>query len=218
MTVYDITPTISPEIAVFPGDQRFERQVAMSFSAGHHMDLSSITTTVHLGAHADAPNHYHADGVGIDQRDPLRYLGLCQVIHVDIPKTARIMPKHIEGIAVRAPRVLFATGSFPNPNRWNDDFNSLSPELIHHLADAGVITVGIDTPSVDPAPAKELISHHAIYDRDLAILEGVVLDQVPRGTYFLSALPLKIKDGDAGPLRAVLTTLDHLREELKQAP
>jgi arylformamidase len=41
----------------------------------------------------------------------------------------------------------------------------------------------------------------------LAILESLVLDEVPFGTYELIALPLKIAGCDAAPVRAVLRDL-----------
>ena len=94
--------------------------------------------------------------------------------------------------------------SFPDPNQWNGDFNSLSPELIEHLSALNVVTVGIDTPSVDPADSKGLESHQALYRHDLAVLEGIILDRVEPGLYTLVALPLPLKDADASPVRAIL--------------
>ncbi|MDJ0835421.1 MAG: cyclase family protein [Acidobacteriota bacterium] len=205
MKIIDISPVISPRSAVFPGDQPFRREVALDFKQGHNLVLSSMTTTVHVGAHADAPSHYHPEGRDIASRDLSRYLGPCQVIRPkNLAPDARIYPHHIEEIPVETPRILFATDSFPDPDRWQDEFNSLSPDLVDYLADAGVVLVGIDTPSVDPSDSKPLESHRRIYDRDLAVLEGIVLTDVPEGIYFLSALPLRIEEADASPVRAVL--------------
>jgi arylformamidase len=64
--------------------------------------------------------------------------------------------------------------------------------------------VGIDTPSIDLAEDKILQSHHAVARHDMAILEGIVLDQVKPGMYQLIALPLSIERADATPVRAVL--------------
>ena len=71
----------------------------------------------------------------------------------------------------------------------------------------GVRLVGIDTPSLDPAASKSLDSHQRIRAHGMAILEGIVLDDVPAGDYELIALPLKIRGGDASPVRAVLRAL-----------
>jgi arylformamidase len=207
MKIWDISPPVSARTAVFPGDEPFARKVSLDFAKGDHLTLSSISTTLHIGAHADASNHYHAGGKGIDQRPLERYLGPCQVIEVQLPRGERIRPEHLP-MPVQAPRVLFKTGSYPDPEKWNGDFNALSPELIDHLARVGVILVGIDTPSVDPADSKELESHRAIYRHDMAVLEGIILEQVLPGPYTLVALPLALKDADASPVRAILLEKD----------
>ncbi len=203
MKIWDISPLVSKETAVFPGDVEFSRDVSLNMQQGDHLTVSSIATTLHIGAHTDASNHYHASGKGIDSRNLEIYLGPCQVIEVSVPKGARIVPKDVSS-PISAPRVLFRTNSFPNPNQWNSDFNSLSPELIDWLAEKKVCLVGIDTPSVDPADSKGLESHQAIFKNDLAILEGIVLDKVSPGNYTLIALPLKLLDADASPVRAIL--------------
>ena len=203
--MHDISPPIHPGSAVWPGDVPFRRDITCAFAGGANLDLSSVTTTVHVGAHADAPSHYAPDGVGIDQRPLETYYGPCQVITVDVARGARVMPHHLR-VAVQAPRVLLRTSTFPDPDTFSTDFASLSPELIDHLADAGVVLVGIDTPSVDPFESKALESHNALYRRDLAVLEGVVLDSVNDGLYTLIALPLRLVGADASPVRAVLVS------------
>jgi arylformamidase len=201
---YDISPEISSSLAVFPGDTPFERKVSVNFEGDANYLASSIHGTVHLGAHVDAPNHYDPKGSGIHQSSLGPYLGDCQVISVGLARGKRIAPRDIENITIRSKRVLFRTRSFPNPNHWNADFNSLSGELVQSLALQGVALVGIDTPSIDLADDKVLESHHAIAENKMSILEGIILDHVPDGIYTLIALPLKIRDADASPVRAIL--------------
>lgn len=198
----DISPILRASIAVFPGDTPFERNVNMSFKQGEHLDLSDMRTTLHVGAHTDAPSHYHSEGKTIEHRDLSQYLGPCQVIEVT-GKPSRIKPEDVKD-KILAPRILFKTNSFPNPDHWNDDFSALSPELIYFLKLNHVVLVGIDTPSVDPANDKSLVSHKAIYDSDMAILEGIILTHVIPGIYQLIALPLRIEGADASPVRAIL--------------
>lgn len=207
--ILDISPPITPGIAVWPGDVGFSRTVALSIASGSNLDLSSMTTTLHVGAHTDAPSHYAGGAPGIGERDLDRYLGRCQVVRVDVGRDERVRPEHV-GVPIVAPRVLFHTGTFPDPNHWNSDFASLSPELVDFLADRGVVLVGIDTPSVDPEKDRELLSHTAIARRDLGILEGIVLDGVDPGEYTLIALPLRIPGADASPVRAVLLPVNAL--------
>ncbi len=208
MNIIDISPTISARIAVWPGDVAFSRNVALDFKQGNNLVLSSITTTVHLGAHADAPNHYHPDGCGIGERDLAPYLGPCQVIAATPSQGVRLMPADLGQTSITAERVLLRTGSFPNPEHWNTDFAALSPELVCWLNERGVRLVGIDTPSVDPFDDVVLHAHREIYARDMCILEGLVLNQVAPGTYWLVAPPLKLEGVDASPVRALLLTAD----------
>lgn len=200
----DISPRLSPKTAVWPGDNAVSREVLVDIDEGAHLDLSTLRTTVHVGAHTDAPRHYRRGAPDIADRPLETYYGPCQVVHVEIGRGERILPSHVS-VPIRAERVLFRTGSFPDPNHWNEDFASLSPELVAWLHDEhGVVLVGLDTPSVDLMHDKAMLSHQAIADRDMAILEGVVLDHVTPGVYTLMAFPLPLVGFDASPVRAVL--------------
>jgi len=204
--IIDITPLVSPRLAVWPGDVPLSRQVALDMARGDNITLSSLTATVHLGAHADAPSHYGKSGAAIHARSLEPYLGPCQVMRVACGRGVRITPAMLPA-EVQAPRVLLATGTYPDPEKFNTDFAALAPELLEFLADRGVRLVGLDTPSVDLFDSKDLLSHQAALRRDLAILEGLVLDGVAEGMYELIALPLALEGFDASPVRAVLRTL-----------
>ena len=204
--LYDITPPISDRLRVWPGDTPPLREVLCDLNRGDNITLSTLHATVHLGAHADAPSHYGKDAPAIDARSLNYYLGLCQVIRVATPRGARITAAML-GEPVTQPRVLLATGTYPDPGQFNEDFASLDPELVQQLHGQGVQLIGIDTPSVDPFDSKDLPAHRMFLRCDMAILEGLVLRDVPPGTYELIALPLKLVGFDASPVRAVLRTL-----------
>lgn len=201
--LHDISPTIDPGLAVWPGDTPFSQRWLCRLDQGANLDLSTVETTLHLGAHADGPSHYAPGALGIGERPLDLYYGPCELVRVEVGRGERILPRHLPG-PVRAPRVLFWTGTFPDPRQWNTDFAALSPELVDHLADQGVRLVGLDTPSVDLMDDKVLLSHQALARRDLANLEGLVLDGLHPGLYTLIALPLKIPGADASPVRAAL--------------
>ncbi len=201
--IIDISPLISPSIAVWPGDVPFRRRATLRIADGDNIDLSAIESSVHLGAHTDAPSHYTKNGAGIADRSLSLYYGPCQVVAVDVAPGARVYPADLPGPII-APRVLLHTGSFPNPDRFSEDFCSASPELIALLAGQGVVLIGIDTPSIDPFSSAALESHQAVAAADMAVLEGIVLTDVAAGLYTLIALPLKIAGADASPVRAVL--------------
>jgi arylformamidase len=203
----DISPLIDEAIKVWPGDTPFTHTRNLDIAAGANITLSDIRTTVHVGAHADAPSHYVAGGADIAARRLDSYVGRCVVVNVERARGRRIVPNDLQGRKISAPRVLFRTKTFPDPRKWNNDFASLSPELVDALHDRGVILIGIDTPSVDPFESKALEAHQALARHDMANLEGLVLDDVEEGEYELIALPLRLAKADASPVRAVLRTL-----------
>jgi arylformamidase len=202
-TLIDITPTLSCRLAVWPGDEGFSREAQIHPGPGGPVEAGRIRTTLHAGAHADAPSHYLPGAPAMDRVDLAPYLGPCQVVAVTLPPGARILPEHCPG-PLTAPRILFKTGSHPDKEQFRADFNSLSPELIHALHGQGCLLAGIDTPSVDPFESAVLESHRALGACDMRVLEGLDLSAVAPGSYFLSALPLRIEDGDGSPVRAVL--------------
>lgn len=206
MKIFDITPPITPRLGVWPGDTPPERQVLLNIAKGDNVTLSSLRATVHLGAHADGPSHYGVQAPGIEHFGLDRYLGKCQIVRVAAPRGSRITSSQVlDGIC--AERVLFATETFPNPEQWNTDFAALAPELVDRLNDRGVRLVGIDTPSVDLMDDKQLLAHQRFLAHDMAILEGLVLREVPIGLYELIALPLPLIGFDASPVRAILREL-----------
>lgn len=213
--LYDISPPITPELSVWPGDTPMSREILLDTARGDTLTLSTLRSTVHLGAHADGPNHYGPlpDGSpapAIDQRSLEHYLGPCLVVAADMDPGTRVsagdLSLDIAHDALPA-RVLIRTATYPDPAHFNQDFAALDPALIDALHERGVITIGIDTPSVDVFDSKDLPAHKAFLRNDMAILEGLVLNDVPEGEYELIALPLRLVGFDASPVRAVLRSL-----------
>ena len=201
--IYDISPSISPDFQVWPGDTPPNREILMDMKNGDSVTLSTLHTTVHLGSHVDAPSHYGIDAPSIDEWPVERFLGPCQVVRVSPERATRMTPDILTA-PIQAERVLFATQTFPSPPPFREDFAAFSADLIEMLAKQGVTLVGTDAPSVDLFPSKDLEAHHACLDHDVAILEGVVLAGVPEGLYELIALPLNLVGFEASPVRALL--------------
>lgn len=205
----DISPAITERTQVWPGDTPPSREVLCDIRAGANITLSTLRTTVHVGAHADAPSHYAADAPGVGEQPLDRYIGECCVIEARTARGGRVAVEDLEGgvSAICAPRVLIKTSTFASEG-WNSDFAGLSSTLIEALAQRGVVTVGIDTPSMDPQDSKDLQAHQTILRHGLAILEGLDLRGVAPGEYLLFAQPLKLIGFDASPVRAVLARAD----------
>lgn len=210
--IFDISPLIDHRLKVWPGDTPPAREVLCDVAAGANITLSTLRATVHLGSHVDGPNHYSAATPGVEAWPLERFWGLCHVIDAPVaraPGGARTSLSHLRAAleSLHHPRVLLRTGSFPDPATFNEDFAGLDPALIDALAARGVQLIGIDTPSVDTFSSKDLPAHATCLRHDIAILEGLVLREVPPGIYELAALPLRLAGFDASPVRAALRSL-----------
>ena len=189
---------------MFPGDTPYRQEWAATIAPGCPVNVSSITMSPHVGAHADAPLHYDPEGVPIGAVPLDPYLGLCRVIHA-IGQGPLIEWRHIEhAVQGLPPRVLVRTYERMPADRWDGQLAAYAAGTIEKLAGLGVRLVGIDTASIDPAESKDLPSHQVIRRLGLRVLENLVLDEVPEGDYELIALPLKLMTADASPVRAVL--------------
>jgi arylformamidase len=208
VTLIDISPVISPRISVWPGDTPYTSRKLSRLADGGGLDLGSLHTTYHVGAHTDAPQHYRLGGRDASQLPLEPYHGPCEVVDVRATRGERF---GIEDLVKQptAPRVLFKTGTFPDPHAWNDDFAAPEPELIDRLGARGVVLVGFDTPSTDLFHSKGLPAHQMLFKHGMMNLEGLVLSHVPAGHYTLTALPLPLEDADASPVRAVLSPAAH---------
>ena len=216
LKVYDISPALTPDIAVFPGDSPLRRHRLLDMNDGAHLTLSTLQTTVHAGAHADAPSHYGAGARTMDQQDLELYLGPCQVMETRWWPEQRLGANDIVG-KVTESRVLLKTNSWPEHTVFNEDYAAVSPELIERLASEGVRLLGVDVPSVDPPTSKGLESHQACLKHDVSIIEGLDLSKVPPGRYELIALPLKLVGFEGSPVRAVLREITSVKRNAKKA-
>lgn len=208
MTLIDISRTLEPSLAVWPGDTPFERRTILSMAEGASVNLSTLTLSAHMGAHVDAPFHVQREGITIERLGLEPYWGLAQVVTVHKaagPLTAEDFA-HVD--LNRAPRLLVRSVNGSGPHDvFPAQFIYPDPALAETLARAGIVLYGSESPSMDDAASKELPGHHALLDAGIAILEGLDLHAAADGVYELVALPLKIAGGDGSPVRAVLRTL-----------
>ena len=203
--IWDISPAVDEQAAVFPGDAAYSQKLHFALSTDCPVNVNTLTFSPHTGAHADAPMHYANGEAAIGAVDLLPYLGLCRVIHC-LDCGPLVKPEHIaHALEILPPRVLLRTARTASQS-W-ESFTAIAPATLALLATKNIALVGIDTPSVDPATSQDLPSHHLLLQHDLRVLENLVLDEVPAGDYELIALPLRLTQADASPVRAILREL-----------
>ena len=205
--LWDISPPANAHSPVFPGDTPYTQQWAATLAADCPINVSAITLSPHVGAHADAPLHYDPQGMAVGTLDLAPFLGRCRVIHA-LDAAPIITLAHLQhALTDLPPRVLVRTyRQFPIA-QFDTQLTGFDSACVQHLADLGVQLIGIDSASIDPAESKQLPSHQVIRQRGLRVLENLLLDDVPEGDYELIALPLKLMTADASPVRAVLREL-----------
>jgi arylformamidase len=204
--LWDISPPISPATPAFPGDTSYQQRWTWEIGPDCPVNVSAITMSPHVGAHADAPLHYGRGAAAIGAVDLDPFLGPCRVIHA-IDKGALITKAHLEHAATGMPARVLVRTRRAALTEWSADFSAFAPDTIAWLAALGVKLVGLDTASVDPADSKTLDSHMQLLAHDMRVLENLVLDDVAEGDYELIALPLKLTQACASPVRAVLRSL-----------
>ena len=203
--IWDISPPVDEQAAVFPGDTAYSQRLHFALSPDCPVNVNSITLSPHTGAHADAPMHYANGGKASGELDLAPYLGPCRVIHC-MGCGPLVLPEHIgHALVDLPPRVLLRTARVASQS-W-ESFTAIALETMALLATKNVALVGIDTPSVDPATSQTLPSHNQLLAHNMRVLECLVLDDVPEGDYELIALPLKLMRADASPVRAILREL-----------
>ncbi len=202
--LWDISPAVHEGSPVFPGDTPFKREWVSTIAPGNPVNVSALRLSPHVGAHADAPLHYDPDGAAIGEVSLDPYLGPCRVVHAT-DCGGLVQWSHVaHATQDLPPRVLVRTYTTHPGDRWDPGLAAFAADTVERLADIGVVLIGIDTASIDPADSKTLPSHQVIRRRGLRVLENLVLDEVPEGDYELIALPLKLTTADASPVRAVL--------------
>jgi arylformamidase len=204
--LWDISPSVAPGFPVFPGDTAFALRWTWTIGPDCPVNVSELTLSPHTGSHADAPLHYDERGASIGEVPIDTYLGPCRVVHatdcgglVEVEHLAPHLP-------ATPPRLLLRTYARA-PSGWDAAFTAIAPAAIDLLHRHGVRLIGIDTPSLDPQASKTLDSHQRVRAHGMAVLEGLLLDEVAAGDYELIALPLKWQGIDASPVRAVLRQL-----------
>jgi arylformamidase len=203
--IYDITRTITPTLAVWPGAAPFSSEYLVRLAEGSSVNFMLMTLNTHTGTHADAPYHYTNSGEHPATLPLEKFIGSAHVATIS-RRNGGIVPADFDGHNLNGmQRLLIHTWVSDLPDdQWAEDFPYTTVELIDWLAAHGVVLMGVDMPSVDDFSSKTLDGHHRLLHHGIVNLETVILKNVPDGVYELVALPLKIDGVCASPVRAIL--------------
>lgn len=214
MRIYDVSVPLSANTPTYPGDPGIDVRSWLTLASGDAANVSQMSFGLHSGTHVDAPAHFIEGAAKVESLSLQKLIGVAEVIQV--PTDVCVIDERFvsANLPDNCERILFKTRNsafWENPgNEFREDYTFIDGPAANRLAAAGVKLVGIDYLSVEKFQSETFETHHALLSREIVILEGLDLRQVPAGKYELICLPLKITDGagDGAPARVVLRTLD----------
>ncbi len=206
----DISVALQAGTPEWPGDTPYTCGWSWSMSRGASVNVSSLTTSPHVGTHADAPLHVRDGWPGSHELPLEAFYGPAVLLDVTGAE-GELGIDALDAAAARAgvdlaavERVLLRTGRTIATGRFPADWPTPTEDAVRTLLGRGLRLLGVDTPSVDQRESKTLPVHHMLFAGGAYNLENLDLRRASPGVHRLIALPLKLMALDAAPVRAVL--------------
>lgn len=204
MQIFDITRTLGLDTLSIPDDPAFESAKIASIQNGDIFNLRRLVISSHSGTHLDAPYHFFDDQSSLDQLPINRFVLEAQVIYIQNPK--KISLQEIENYPIKPGQaILFKTKNRYLPrDTFSEKFVDLTEPAARWLVQKKISLVGIDYLSIERFDDDTFPVHQILLGSSILILEDIDLSQIEPGLYQLSCLPLKFKNADGAPCRAIL--------------
>jgi len=203
--IFDISLELSGDTLLYPGDPAWHSLPHKAISAGDSCNVSKISLGSHTATHVDSPLHFIPDGKGLSELPLEPYIGKARVLY--FPGCSEISRELLLDKDIsEGGRILFKTRSseFWQEKQFRQDYVGIAPDAAEYLVAKKVALIGVDYLSVESYKRPGAPTHKILLGAGIAVLEGLNLSAVEEGEYELIALPLKIKNGDGSPVRAIL--------------
>jgi len=202
----DATLPLTAELAPWPGEDAFHREILRSIGDGAAYNLSRLSMSAHTGTHMDAPLHFLKDGAAIDAIAPDLLIGAAYVLdlskktaHIDVPDLEGRVPEGTLRLLVRT-----RNSAFLGDGVFHKDFIAFTPAAAAFLAASGVRLLGLDYYSIGPFEGPAEAHRVFLGMTGSAAIENVNLRDVPQGWYDFVCLPLRVAGGEGSPARVLL--------------
>ncbi len=204
MKIYDVSLEISENMPVYKNKKEKKPKISITRTLKHGSNESRLEIDSHAGSHVDAPYHILGNGKTIEKMNLEKFMGKAIVFDFTKIKNS-ITKKTFENSKIKIKKDDIILLKTKNKMEKPFDFNFVYLEKsgAEYLASRKIKAVGIDSLGIERSqPNHE--THKLLLSRNIPIFEGLDLSKIKQGKYFFHGLPLKIKKGDASPVRAVL--------------
>ena len=194
MKIYDISQEVF-RCKVYPGDPAPRKDVITNMETGDLYNLSAFQMCAHNGTHVDAPFHFLKDGKKIDEIALEKFVGMAYVV------------EHAGIVSAEDAFLILKKASARNPDCAKRILikgeAEVSLEAAKVFANAGIFLIGNESQTVGPEDAPMEV-HLELLGAEVVLLEGIRLQGVAEGAYFLNAAPLNLGGAEGAPCRAIL--------------
>jgi len=204
MKIYDISLEISEGMGIWKNkDSKRPKIEVTSTVKTDNANESRLHLDAHTGTHADAPFHFLQNGKKIDKVSVEKFLGECVVTGLTNIKKRGIEKKDLIKSKIRKGDIVILKTSNEYKKTFDFDFVYLAESGAKFLVSKNIKAVGINALGIE-RNQPEYNTHKSLLSKGIVIYEGLELSKIKPGRYFFIGLPLKVKDGDGAPMRAVL--------------
>lgn len=202
---FDLSPGLSEETVVWPGDSPVVIREHKSIEKGAGYNLTSVSLSSHSGSHVDAPRHFYPDSASVDELPLDTLIGTAQIIEITADSVdeklleEKLAGKNIERLIIKTRN----SSLWSNPN-FDKNYVSLTNSGADCLINKGIKLVGIDYLSIESIDSRDAYVHKVLLQNGIVIIEGLNLSEVQSGEYELFCLPLKLEGIDGAPARVVV--------------
>ena len=181
---------------IYEGDPAPKIESLSNMENGDLYNLSALSMCLHNGTHIDAPSHFIKGGKTVDKMPLDAFAGKCFVAEHEGEISAEDAAKILEKAASHdaAERILLK-GNL-----------TVTEDAARVFAESKIKLLGNEGQTVGPTDAPMAV-HLILLEKEIVLLEGIVLTDAHEGVYFLSAAPLNIKGAEGSPCRAWLTEI-----------
>ena len=205
MKIYDLSPEISEHMAVYKNRLEKRPKIAVTRTIKQGANESKLDIYVHTGSHVDAPYHVLKNGKTIEKINLDKFFGKCIVL--DFTKLKNSITKNdFKKTKIQKADIVLLKTKNKLEKSFNQNFTYLEKTGAEYLAYRKIKAVGIDSLGIERGqPNHE--THKILAGKNIPIFEGLELSKVKQGRYLFYGFPLKIRKGDASPVRAILVKL-----------